>query len=197
MDNIWAIILAAGESKRMKTPKMLLLLDDKTMIEKVAGNVAESEINKIMIVTGAYREDIMKVTGHIPLMYCYNDNYKQGMLSSVKCGFRALPATTEAVLVFPGDQPGITSEVINLIIASYRQTKKGIILPVYRGKRGHPVLIDIKYRDEIEKLNQEDGLKSLSHSFPDDVLEVKTGTPAVLKDIDTYEDYINEINQMR
>lgn len=167
------------------------------MIEKVIGNVAESEINKIMIVTGAYRESIMKVTARIPLMYCYNDNYKQGMLSSVNCGFRALPVGTEAVLVFPGDQPGITSEVINLVIASYRKTKKGIVIPVYRKKRGHPILIDIKYRNEIEKLNREDGLKSLSHIFQDDVHEVETDNPAILKDIDTCEDYINEINLMR
>ena len=197
MSEIWAIILAAGESKRMKTPKMLLTIDGMTMIEKVIENLRESEIDKMMVVTGAYREEIQKVTGPLPVMHCYNDNYKLGMLSSVKCGFRAIPAEAGAVLVFPGDQPGITYQVINLVIESYRATNKGIVIPVFRKKRGHPVLIDIKYRNEVEKLDPEVGLRSLSLLFREDVLEVDTDTSAILKDIDTYEDYINSINQIQ
>ncbi len=64
-------------------------------------------------------------------------------------------------------------------------------------KRGHPVLIDIKYRNEIEKLDPESGLRSLAQLFPDEVDEVEVNTPAILKDIDTYEDYINSLKQIR
>jgi molybdenum cofactor cytidylyltransferase len=197
MGEIWAIILAAGESKRMKTPKMLLTFNGMAMIEKVIENVTNSGINKTMVVTGAYKEEILKVIEHLSVMQCYNENYRQGMLSSVKCGFRSVPSEAEAVVVFPGDQPGINSGIINLIIESYRKTKKGIVIPVCNEKRGHPVLIDIKYRDEVVKIDPEDGLRSLSYRFPEDVLEVETSNSAVLKDIDTYEEYMNEINQIQ
>ncbi len=196
MSEIWAIVLAAGESKRMKSPKMLLPVDGKTMIEVVIGNLTRSDIDKIMVITGAYREEIGKVTDHLPVFLCYNDNFKRGMLSSVQCGFRLVPSEAGAILVLPGDQPGITSTVINLVIESYRQTKKGIVIPVYMKNRGHPVLIDIKYRNEIELLDPEVGLRSLAQLFPEDVLEVEADSPAILKDIDTYEDYLNSIKQI-
>ena len=68
-------------------------------------------------------------------------------------------------------------------------------MPVYKKKRGHPLLIDMKYTDELEKLNPDEGLRMLAHKFPVDVLEVETNDPAILKDIDTPEDYRNELNQ--
>ena len=125
--------------------------------------------------------------------YCYNDNYKDGMLSSVKCGFRNLPSDFEAVLVFQGDQPLITPEVINKVIEAYRSSDKGIVIPVYNNRRGHPLLIDKKYRDDIEKLDASEGLRSLAHLFSDDVLEVETNDPGILRDFDTYEEYKKEL----
>ena len=117
------------------------------------------------------------------------------MLSSVQCGFKNLPANFDAVLVFPGDQPFIEPDVINLIIKAYRETGKGIIVPVYRKKRGHPLLIDRKYRDEINTLEENEGLRSLSNMHQEDVFEVKTNSPGILKDFDTKEDYLNELNK--
>jgi molybdenum cofactor cytidylyltransferase len=195
MNNIWAIILAAGESKRMKVPKMLLPFDGKPMIEKVIENVIRSEVFRILVVLGSYREEILGSISHLPVNHCYNENYRKGMLSSVQCGFKYLPANFEAVLVFPGDQPFIEPDVINLIIKSYRETRKGIIIPVYKKKRGHPVLIDRRYADEIYTLEENEGLRSLSKMHQEDVLEVKTNSPGILKDFDTKEDYLNEINK--
>ena len=98
----------------------------------------------------------MQFTGLIKKMsvkYCYNENYKEGMLSSVKCGFRNLPSDFKAVLVFQGDQPLIAPIAVNDVIEAYRLSGKGIVIPVFEKKRGHPLLIDRKYRNEIEKLN--------------------------------------------
>jgi CTP:molybdopterin cytidylyltransferase MocA len=197
MSEIWAIVLAAGESKRMNAVKMLLPFDGKTIIEKVIENISNSDVFKTLIVTGAYKEEIQKVTKVWSVVHCHNDNYKEGMLSSVKCGFRSIPSGVDAVLVFPGDQPEIKSDVINQVISAYLQTNKGIIIPVYIKKRGHPVLIDLKYRSEIEKLDSSVGLRALSQLFPEDVFEFETDSPAILKDIDNYEDYINANNQIR
>ena len=193
MGEIWAVILAAGESKRMGLPKMLLTFSGRTMIEKVITNVSESKIDKIIVVLGAYREALVELISKLPVKYCYNDNYKKGMLSSVQCGFRNLSSVCRAVLVFQGDQPLITSNAINEVIEAYLSSGKGIVIPVYKGRRGHPLLIDIKYRDEIETLNPDKGLRSLACMFSDDVLEVDVNESGILTDFDTYEQYKKEL----
>lgn len=196
MKEIWAIVLAAGESKRMSVPKMLLPFNGKPMIEKVIENVIRSEVFRTLVVLGSHRDEILGSISHLPVTHCYNENYRNGMLSSVQCGFKNLPADFEAVLVFPGDQPFIETEVVNIIINAYRETGKGIIIPVYRNKRGHPLLIDSKFREIINTLDEKEGLRSLPEMNQEDVYEVKTNSAGILKDIDTKEDYLNELNKL-
>ncbi|MEI6048329.1 MAG: nucleotidyltransferase family protein [Bacteroidota bacterium] len=196
MGDIWAIILAAGESKRMGFPKMLLTMNGKTMLENVIDNVSASDIENILIVLGSDRDLLIDLVDKSPVNSCYNDNYKEGMLSSVKCGFINLPSGFEAALVFQGDQPLITFDSINKVIKAYRTSGKGMVVPVFNKKRGHPLLIDRKYYDEIEKLDDNEGLRSLTCQFSDDVMEVETDEPGILRDFDTYEEYKKEINQI-
>lgn len=195
MAELWAIILAGGESKRMKAPKMLLPFKGKTIIEKVIENVTASDVHKTIVVLGAGREAIIKVINGLPVTIKYNENYKNGMFSSVICGLMSLPDDLEAVLIFQGDQPMIQPLTVNAVIAAYRESAKGIVIPVFSKKRGHPLLFDGKYRSEIEKLNPDEGLRSLATKFYNDVLEVNVESPEILRDIDTKEDYLNEINQ--
>lgn len=196
MAEIWAIILAAGESKRMGSPKMLLPFMGITMIENVIANVSGSKVDNIMVVLGADRDSIVKLIRTKAVNYCYNENYKDGMLSSVMCGFRNIPIDHSAVLVFQGDQPLITPKAINSVIEVYLSSGKGIVIPVYESKRGHPILIDRKYRNEIQKLNPAEGLRSLALKYSDDVLEVNTDVAGILRDFDTYDEYKNEINKI-
>ncbi len=188
--------MAAGESKRMGFPKMLLDISGKTMIENVISHVAESETDGILVVLGANSEDLIDLVGKFDVKYCYNDRYKEGMLSSVRCGFSNLPSDFTAALVFQGDQPFVSPSVINIVINAYRTTGKGIVIPVYKGKRGHPLLLDNRYREQVAKLDPDKGLRSISYLNPEDVLEVETDVQGILRDIDTYEDYINESNQI-
>src|SRR5665647_3936115 len=141
MGDIWAIILAAGESKRMGVPKMFLIFNGKTMLENVIANVTASEVNNTIVVMGAERDSLMDLIAKTSVMYCYNDNYKEGMLSSVKCGFRNLPSGYNAVLVFQGDQPLINPNAINAVIDAYLSSEKGIAIPVFKNRRGHPCLL--------------------------------------------------------
>lgn len=196
MSEIWAIVLAAGESRRMGSPKMLLPFAGKTMIEKVIENISLSRIDRTLLVTGAYKDEISEVIERSSVTFCHNKNYHEGMLSSVKCGFRALPVEAGQVLVFPGDKPYITADVINQVIDSYTGSGRGIIVPVYMKKRGHPVLIDLRYRQIVEELDPGEGLRSLARLYPHDVLEVETNVPGILKDIDTYQDYLTTLNQL-
>jgi molybdenum cofactor cytidylyltransferase len=90
MGYVGAIILAAGESKRMGFPKMLLPFHGATMIENVITNVSESLVETILVVVGAEKDKVFEVIKKTTASFCYNENYKEGMLSSVKCGFRNL-----------------------------------------------------------------------------------------------------------
>ena len=174
---------------------MLLKFNGKTMIEKVLENVAESDSDSILVVLGAGMEDLIDLVRKYDVKYCYNNNYRDGMLSSVQCGFKNLPSDTAATLVFQGDQPFITPSVINMVINAYKTSGKGIVIPVYEGKRGHPLLLDKKYSDRIDRLDPAEGLRSITYLNSSDVLEVETDEPGILRDFDTYDDYIKEINQ--
>jgi molybdenum cofactor cytidylyltransferase len=197
MDKIWAIILAAGESKRMGSPKMLLPFNDRPMIENVISNVSGSKADDIIVVLGAYFDEMKRHMQRLDLKYCYNDNYMTGMLSSVQCGFKNLPQDYKAALVFQGDQPLISPAVVDKVIDEYIRSGKGIIVPVYNSRRGHPLLVDKKYKGEIEKLLPEEGLHSLLDKFGEDLLEVETGEPGILRDFDTYDEYRKGINQIQ
>lgn len=194
MDEIWAIVLAAGASTRMKQQKLLLPFNGKSIIETVVENVARSVQSNIMVVLGSHRDEIHRKVGTIPAHFCVNENYLDGMLSSVICGFRALPKSASAALLFLGDQPQIPSKVTDLVVETWRQNNKGIVIPTFNGRRGHPALFDTKYIPEIEKLDSEKGLRALAEKFKNDVLEVECNIPAILRDIDTPEDYRLEIN---
>lgn len=193
VSEINAIILAAGGSVRMGTGKMLLPFRGMTIIEKVIENVLEAGIDRIIVVTGSDKEAITKLIRRLPVEQCFNEKWNEGMLSSVKCGFRALPETCRAAIVFLGDQPMIDPKTIEEVAYAFRKTGKGIIMPVYKKKRGHPLLLDTKYYLELERLHPDEGLRALAQKFPVDVLEVETDDPAVLRDIDTPEDYRNEL----
>ncbi len=174
---------------------MLLPFRGKTIIETGIDNVIGSKVAGILVVLGAFREEIESAIMETPVIKCFNENYKLGMLSSVKCGFRNLPPDCTAALVFQGDQPLIEPDVMDMVISKYRTTGKRIIIPVFNGKRGHPLLVDIELRDAVGRLKDEEGLRALAGKYPEDVHEVETYSPSILRDFDTIEDYHNEINK--
>lgn len=196
MGDLWGIILAAGKSLRMGKPKMLLPYRGKTIVETTINNILSSKVKGAIVVLGSGSDEILKVTGRLPVINCYNKDFEEGMLSSVQCGFRTLPVDFGAVIVLPGDQPEIGSDIINTLVDAYLNSDKELIVPVCNSKRGHPLLIGSRYRSSVENLDQEEGLRALLKKFPEDVLEVNTDSPEILKDIDTFEEYMNELKQI-
>lgn len=192
---IWAVILAAGESKRMNSPKLILPYGKTTMIGHLIDNILKSDINNILVVLGGWRDELVKAIEGLPVSSCFNDNYKSGMLSSVICGLDSLPPGTEAAMIFPGDQPDISPEIINSLIRSLSITDRGIMIAVHEGIRGHPILIRKKFFAEVEKLDSGIGLRELLSKFHNEVYEVETVNKMVLRDIDTHEEYLNAINK--
>ncbi len=195
MTGVWAIVLAAGESRRMGSPKMLLPYNDVTIIEQVINNLMDSNADRVVVVVGADREEIMKVTRQYDVFHCYNTDYKSGMLSSVKCGFNSLPEGCLAALIMPGDQPMTGPGEINRVISSFIESDRGLVMAAHNGRRGHPLIVDMKYLEEVLSLPEEEGLRVLAERHPEDVFESDTDDPSVLRDIDTQEDYMNEISK--
>jgi molybdenum cofactor cytidylyltransferase len=193
MNEIWAIVLAAGASSRMEQQKLLLPFQESTVIEKVIRLAEHVVKSNIVVVLGADHEKVRRQTGNPDLKYAVNENFKDGMLSSVICGFEALPENARAAVLFLGDQPQIPADVPLQVVSAWREKNKGIVIPACSGKRGHPVLIETRYKDEIKKLDPEKGLRILSEKFKTDVYEVECNAPEILRDIDTPEDYANEI----
>lgn len=190
--NICAIILAAGASTRMKTQKMLLPFKGKTIVETVVDN-ALNTTEKVVVVLGSHKEQVAEKLAGRNISVAENENYLQGMLSSVICGFNALPAEAEAALLFLGDQPHIPYEAAELVVSEWRNSEKGIVIPTFNGKRGHPVLIETRFKNEIEKLDIGKGLRQLMEIRKNDILEVDCQYPGILRDIDTPEEYNEEI----
>jgi len=196
MNNICALVLAAGKSERMGRPKMVLPFGSQTIIETVIDNIMKAGISDILVVTGSDRDAVESACSNKPVAICYNPKYEEGMHSSVVCGFSYLPEITRAVMVFLGDQPFIPFEVIQTVMHTWRQSGKGIIIPTYQGKRGHPTLFDFRLREEILQLDPAIGLRSVIKKFPEEMLEIEVNFPQIMKDIDTKIDYLNELNQM-
>lgn len=189
---IWAVILAAGESRRMKKAKLLLPFGEDTIIETVVQKVLKSRVNNTLVVLGSNWQKTQKILQRYPVKVAVNPHYAQGMLSSVQYGFQVLPEEVHAVVVVLSDQPSIPSLVVDRLIAAYKKTRKGIIVPVFQKNRGHPILLDMKYRTDIEHLKPEEGLRSLVYSHPNDIEEVEVKTESILRDIDVEEDYQSE-----
>jgi len=119
------------------------------------------------------------------------------MLSSVQCGLKHLPGKADAMMVLLGDQPLVDAGTINRLLRAYRRSARDILIATYQGRRGHPVLISRKYFDEILALAPEKSLRDLLSRHAGDIDEVESGQPGVLIDIDTKEEYQEEIHKLK
>ena len=188
------MILAAGKSTRMGQQKLLLPFDGKSMIRSIVEKSLNSDSGQTLVVIGSHKEELTKELADCSVLLVENTKFEDGMLSSVQVGFAAIHSQSEAVIVLLGDQPMVSEEVINRLISVFQKTAKGLIIPTFNGKRGHPVLISSKYQQSIQLLNPEIGLRDLFLKNSQDILEIEVSCDDVLKDIDTPEDYLRESN---
>ncbi len=188
------ILLAAGLSRRMGTQKLLLPFGGATVVEHIVDQLLASRLESVHVVTGSDADLIADRLGDRPLALVRNPETDAEMLSSVRCGLRALPPG-EGVLVALGDQPSITTELIDDLVAAFDASGGGIVMPTHKGRRGHPIVFSMVYRDEVLTRFDEVGLRGLPHAYPDDVLEVAAATSAVLADVDYPDDYRRELDR--
>jgi len=187
---ISAIILAAGESKRMGQPKMLLKWGATTVINKVIATFQEAGVDDILVVLGGAKEQVEQAIGDSASMV-FNASYAQGeMLSSVQAGLVGMKPETDAVLIGLGDQPQVEAGTVRLVMESYRRTGAAIVVPSYRMHRGHPWLVARTHWNTILRMHTPDSPREFLNRQSPEICYVDVDSPGILQDLDTPEDYL-------
>jgi molybdenum cofactor cytidylyltransferase len=184
-----AILLAAGKSQRMGKLKQLMPFGKSTIIEQALDNLLSSVVAETIVVLGHKAEEIKKTIAARAVKIAVNPDYPQGMSTSIIAGLNLVSGQAQAVMLALGDQPLVDSQTINRLIAEFSRHDKGIAVPAYKGKRGHPVIFAIKYKAELLKLKGDIGAREIIRHHPDDVLEIAVASESVITDIDTRDDY--------
>lgn len=190
---VGAVVLAAGMSTRMGRLKQLLPYDGKTVVETVVSRLREAGLTSIVVVVGHRADEVRAAVGD-SARCALNAHYADGMLSSVLTGLDALEPSTHGMLLALGDQPQIAPAVAAAVLKRFQETDRGIVIPETAGRRGHPIVIDVdRYGDAIRGLDGSEGLKPIVRGHPEDTEIVKVDAGAILRDLDTPEDYEREL----
>ncbi len=197
---IVGIVLSAGESSRMGRPKALLPIEGRSFIEKIVSALRASKVGKIVVVLGHNAEKIQKEIGHLPVSVVLNEDYKKGQLSSLIVAIRGLEAEKTAekvdgVLVHLVDHPFLSAALVNRMIDRFYESKKLIVLPRYKGRRGHPVIFSSRLFPELLSTPLEQGAKAVVHAHRDETLEIETEEEGIAVDIDTPEEYRHHVGR--
>lgn len=182
---IVAVILAAGESKRMGTPKPLIEMEGETFLQRLIRILESSKADDIVVVLGNKSEEIRKQTDLSRCKVVINKDYKKGQLSSLTKAILSIPEEgVEGILVCLVDHPFISTSLIDQMIDAFYKADEQIIVPIYKGKRGHPVIFSQQLFPELLVASPEIGAREVVWNNPGLVLELETKEPGILKDID-------------
>jgi CTP:molybdopterin cytidylyltransferase MocA len=195
MMRVVGIILAAGESRRMGQLKALLPFGEKTVIEQVIQSLLQAELAAVTVVLGYRAGDIAAVIQPWPVHMLQNPDYQHGMTTSVQVALRDIRPIPDAYLLALVDQPHIAPELIRQLLTALAQTAKGMVIPTYHGKRGHPIILTTRYRQDILALGTDQGLHLVTRGHPEDTLEIPVDTDDILRDMDYQADYEAELQR--
>ena len=189
MKRVAGIILAAGEGRRMGRTKQLLPFRGKSILEWVVESALASSLHRVVVVIGHQAERMVPLLQERRVELALNPEYRQGQSSSLSCGLRLLGAETDAALFLLGDQPLITPALIDTLVRCYQASPAPIVMPMYRGKRGNPVLFDRETFPAIERLDADCGARPLFQQYQGRLLQVPVEDASIHFDIDTAADY--------
>jgi molybdenum cofactor cytidylyltransferase len=187
---VTAVILAAGQGKRMGEAKQLLPWGSTTVLGQTIQNVQQTAVHHHLVITGYQAEAVKQVAQAAGVQTLHNPNFTAGeMLSSLQTAVEQLDKEVTAVLVMLADQPMVAPETIDLILTAYWQGKSDLIAPVFDGRRGNPVLIGRRYFAELLALPPGDAPRTLLRRHADQLHLVVMATDAILRDLDSREQY--------
>jgi len=187
--NVAAILLAAGQSRRMGHFKPLLPFGEKTVIESCIDYLRRGGIATVVVVLGHRAEEMRESLSNLPVHFAVNPDAGSEMAASIACGVQALPGEYQAVLLAPADHPAIPDRVVSGLIEAWEASSAKLAVPEYGGRGGHPVLVDLSFRDELLNLDPERGLRALFDAHREQIVRVPVDTPFIARDMDTWEDY--------
>ena len=190
-ENIAAVLLAAGRSRRMGAFKPLLPFGGVSVAEACVAALRAGGAAEVVVVVGHRGAEVRKALAHSEgLGFAVNEVEGSEMGVSVARGVGALSEGAGAVLVALVDQPAVPPSEIAKLIGARRRTGARLVVPEWEGRGGHPLLVDLSLRGELLGLVAERGLRALFDAHRAEVLRVPAGSPYVARDMDTWEDYV-------
>jgi molybdenum cofactor cytidylyltransferase len=187
---IAAVVLAAGRSSRMGTPKMVLPWGETTVIAHVVNALQAAAVAEVVVVTGGAHELVGNALRETTARVVFNSQFGEfGMLRSFQIGLAAIDPTIQAVLVALGDQPQIETSVVRQVIAAYSPESHPILIPSYQMRRGHPWLVASTLWASLLSMDASSTLRDFLDRNVSQIGYVPVDSPSVLQDMDTPEDY--------
>ena len=185
-----AILLAAGQGSRMGGGKLLLPIGDATVVERAAKSLIDVPVADLIVVVGTYGLAIKRQLSDFPARFVFNPDPSSEMAESIRCGLKIVdPASVEAFLVLPADMPLVSPETIRFLVDSLLASDKSIAVPVFQGRRGHPVVFRSSLYETVLNFRSPQGIRPLVHGDPSKVLPVEVDDEGVIVDLDNWDDY--------
>jgi molybdenum cofactor cytidylyltransferase len=178
---ITAIVLAAGQARRFGECKQLAQIDGKPLLQHVLDTLRESKVDDVVVVLGAYENEIRQQIDFRGARIIVNPDYENGMSTSIRAGLRAIDS--EAVFIVLGDQPFVRAGTYDVLIDEYRRTRAIAVMPTFNGARGNPVLIDKSLFPELMQIQGDIGAKAILAKH--EIAKVAVDDRGVITDIDT------------
>lgn len=185
---ISALVLAAGGSSRMGEPKPLVSLGGQPVLSHVLDALARSRVDDTIVVLGAASDRVRREVSLTGVRSVENPRFAEGLSSSLRTGVAALAPESDAFFVVLGDEPFVQPGTFDALIAARARTRARIVLPVYEGTRGNPVLIDRSLASEVDAITGDRGCRALRLRHPEETVEVPVDDPGVVIDLDTPSD---------
>mgnify|MGYP001946852889 FL=1 len=197
MNHVSALLLAAGRSSRMGRLKGLLPWQGKPLIEWQITQLRQSVIDDLIVVLGYQAEQYEPYLQAFEITTVLNTDCNRGKCSSILKGLQSVTPHTDAILIAAVDQP-MRGETVNRMIRFMEQSDKGIVIPVYRGKRGHPVLFSATLREELLQINEEtQGLKNVLRTQSEKIAELHIDDSYVLYNFNRPSDFLSACYEER
>jgi molybdenum cofactor cytidylyltransferase len=191
VENIAAVLLAAGRSRRMGAFKPLLPFGGVTVAEACVANLRAGGAGEVVVVVGHRGAEVRAALAHLGgLRFAVNEVAGSEMGVSLARGVGALSGEAGAVLFALVDQPAVPPEEIKRLIEARGRAGARLVVPEWEGRGGHPVLVDLSLREELLGVVPGKGLRALFDAHRPEVLRVPAGSPYVARDMDTWGDYV-------
>ena len=185
-----AVVLAAGESKRMNGRiKALLPIEGTTFIERITEFLFRAPVDEVVVVLGAAHETVRAKASLGEAVVLINENWERGQLSSLRLGVQNLSPRSDGVIFTPVDHPFVRESTYEVLIAVWKKNPERVVVPVCSGRKGHPALFPRRVYGALLHDELPNGARDIIYREKGSVIFVPVDDPGVVRDVDTPEDY--------